>query len=366
MKEINGVKYIKISEFAQNEGVPLRTVYNYIEQGKIASEAVLDGRPKLIREDAMTWKPEAKAKKTEKQDTPSMKQQAPVKQQESMAFQEKILEEMRCSREETSLEFASYREQLKRKDEQLAESERQREADREYYADQLAEKDRLIDELTRQLRDTGGHMQRMNEQFGKLTDQAQQLQLVSMQQKQIQNTAETARPTENTGKEYSRKDVEILLEKTAKEAEKQNNILQKTVEFLKAQIENERQNAGEWREKYGELKCDPRLNIPADIHGRPVFTQCEEVKELLQKSEKKAKDDAFEEIEKEIRDMVSEIKAGKVYVLDGEMYSYRTILLSPVYLRLADLQSCAFKAGCDYGYEKRCNESRLPWRRSKK
>ena len=219
MKEIDGYKYLTIAEFALNNGISDKTVYNYLETGKIDSAAVINVRPRLIREDALEWEQENSDVK-------------PVIQRphfEDNTFQQKILEEMQHTREEKNLECETYREQLKRKDEQLAESERQREADREYYtaqlaeskrqreADreyyiaQLAEKDRQNAEIMIQLKDSGGHMQKMNIQFAKVADQAQQLQLVSMKEKQqqLQNNAPIQeKPQEEPEKKYTQEDMD--------------------------------------------------------------------------------------------------------------------------------------------------------------
>ncbi|MDO5434623.1 helix-turn-helix domain-containing protein [Eubacterium sp.] len=201
MKEIDGYKYLTIAEFALNNGISDKTVYNYLETGKIDSAAVINVRPRLIREDALEWEQENSDVK-------------PVIQRphfEENTFQQKILEEMQHTREEKNLECETYREQLKRKDEQLAESERQREADREYYTAQLAEKDRQIADLMSQVKDSGGHMQKMNVQFAKVADQAQQLQLVSMteKQRQLQNNAPIQeKPQEEPEKKYTQEDMD--------------------------------------------------------------------------------------------------------------------------------------------------------------
>lgn len=198
MKKIDGNKYLTVAEFALNHGISDKTVYNYLETGRIASAAVIDGRPRLIREDALEWIPE---------------NEAPVLQPHSAdnSFQQKILEEMQHTREEKSLECATYREQLKQKDEQLAESERQREADREYYIIQLAEKDRQIADLMSQVKDSGGHMQDMNFKFAQFVDQAQQLQLVSLakDQKQVRDSAPIQeKPQGQPEKRYSQEDID--------------------------------------------------------------------------------------------------------------------------------------------------------------
>lgn len=201
MKEIDGYKYLTIAEFALNNGISDKTVYNYLETGKIDSAAVINVRPRLIREDALEWEQENSDVK-------------PVIQRphfEENTFQQKILEEMQHTREEKNLECETYREQLKRKDEQLAESERQREADREYYTAQLAEKDRQIADLMSQVKDSGGHMQKMNVQFAKVADQAQQLQLVSLakDQKQVQDSEPIQeKPQGQPEKRYSQEDID--------------------------------------------------------------------------------------------------------------------------------------------------------------
>lgn len=201
MKEIDGYKYLTIAEFALNNGISDKTVYNYLETGKIDSAAVINVRPRLIREDALEWEQENSDVK-------------PVIQRshfEENTFQQKILEEMQHTREEKNLECETYREQLKRKDEQLAESERQREADREYYTAQMAEKDRQIADLMSQVKDSGGHMQKMNIQFAKVADQAQQLQLVSLakDQKQVQDsTPIQEKPQGQPEKRYSQEDID--------------------------------------------------------------------------------------------------------------------------------------------------------------
>lgn len=201
MKEIDGCKYLTIAEFALNNGISDKTVYNYLETGKIDPAAVINVRPRLIREDALEWEPE-------NSDVEPVIQRP---HSEDNSFQQKILEEMQHTREEKSLECATYREQLKQKDEQLAESERQREADREYYISQLAEKDRQIADLMSQVKDSGGHIQDMNFKFAQFVDQAQQLQLVSLakDQKQVQDGVSIQeKPQGQPEKKYSQEDID--------------------------------------------------------------------------------------------------------------------------------------------------------------
>ena len=140
------------------------------------------------------------------------------------------------------------------------------------------------------------------------------------------------------------------------------------IQLLKEQLEEEKANAAALKNELEELRQDQRLNIPVDIHGRPIFEKSAVVQYLIKNAKKEAENAFSETMKRQIKDIIETIQEGRVYLKDEEVIHMFFMPMPTVILDeptciddLVNLQDTAFKAGYNQGW----NEAKPPWKKAK-
>lgn len=140
------------------------------------------------------------------------------------------------------------------------------------------------------------------------------------------------------------------------------------IQLLKERLEEEKANAATLKSELEELRQDKRLNIPVDIHGRPIFEKCAEVQYLIKNAKKEAESALVSTTNHQIEEMIEIIQEGRVYLRNGEVEHQIFMPMPTVILDkptctddLVNLQDAAFKAGYNQGW----NEAKPPWKKAR-